>query len=127
MDKNHRHLFLVKFFLIPLLCQSFLVNNEVSKNATEIMRKLPTALPLTGNSIHFSSRNMSVSILESAGTLIPMNKIKSDQNYLAIHISLILGSQKELQKRNRPVPGFVFIDQVSRPYYPADKNSEYKN
>lgn len=102
-------------------------DNEVSKNATEIMRKLPTALPLTGNSIHFSSRNMSVSILESAGTLIPMNKIKSDQNYLAIHISLILGLQKELQKRNRPVPGFVFIDQVSRPYYPADKNSEYKN
>ncbi len=102
-------------------------DNEVSKNATEIMRELPTALPLTGNSIHFSSRNMSISILESAGTLIPMNKIKSDQNYLAIHISLILGLQKELQKRERPVPGFVFIDQVSRPYYPADKNSKYKN
>lgn len=102
-------------------------DNEISKNATEIMRDLPTALPLTGNSIHFSSRDMSISILENAGTLIPMNKIKSDQNYLAIHISLVLGLQKELQKRERPVPGFVFIDQVSRPYYPADKNSEYKN
>ena len=102
-------------------------DSEVSKNATEIMSTLPTALPLTGNSIHFSSRNMTISILESAGTLIPMNKIKSDQNYLAIHISLILGLHKEFQKRDRPVPGFIFIDQVSRPYYPADKNSEYKN
>jgi hypothetical protein len=119
----------IEGLLDPLLIeeQKKAADNEVSKNATEIMRKLPTASPLTGNSIHFSSRNMSVSILESAGKLIPMNKVKSDQNYLAIHISLILGLQKELRKRERPVPGFVFIDQVSRPYYPADKNSEYKN
>lgn len=101
-------------------------DNEVAKHATSILKTLPTAVPCKNNSMYFSSKNMSISILEESGNLIPMNKIKSDQNYLALHISLILGLQKELQKRKRPVPGFIFIDQVSRPYYPADKNNEYK-
>lgn len=101
-------------------------DSEVSQYATEYLGMLPTSVPCNGNKVYFSSKKMTLSILQSKGSLIPLNKIKSDQNYLALHVSLILALQKELQNRQRPVPGFVFIDQVSRPYYPSDKNDEYK-
>lgn len=101
-------------------------DNEVSQHATDYLQRLPTSVPCKGNKVHFSSKYMSLSILQGNGSLIPLNKIKSDQNYLALHVSLILGLQKEFQSRKRPIPSFIFVDQVSRPYYPADVNSKFK-
>jgi hypothetical protein len=38
-----------------------------------------------------------------------------------MHVSFALALQKVLSERGRPVPGLIVFDQISRPYFPADR------
>ena len=50
-----------------------------------------------------------------------MRDIGSDENYLSIHVSVLLSLHRFFKLHNRPVPGFIVFDQLSRPFYPPDK------
>ena len=50
-----------------------------------------------------------------------MADIGSDQNYLAIHIALSFALQRYFGEMNAPVPGVLILDQISRPYFPANR------
>jgi hypothetical protein len=97
---------------------------KISEFATEAFSALPTVAPCIGSELDFSSRRPEITVLEAeTGAVLRMPDVGSDQNYLAIHIALMFAIQRFLELAKSPVPGVLVLDQVSRPYFPA--NDEY--
>lgn len=92
---------------------------ELGAHATEIARSLPLEEGYAGEKIDVNLRTLSVSI----GTpphREEMRSIGSDENYLTLHVAVLLAFHRIFAQRQRPVPGFLLFDQLSRPYYPPD-------
>ena len=47
-----------------------------------------------------------------------MPDVGSDQNYLAVHVSLSFALQRYFESVAAPVPGVLVLDQISRPFFP---------
>lgn len=93
---------------------------KISQFASEAFSKLPTVAPCVGAEIEFSSHVPEVAIIEAGtGAVLRMPDVGSDQNYLAIHISLSFGLQRYFETVSAPVPGVLVLDQISRPYFPT--------
>jgi hypothetical protein len=56
------------------------------------------------------------------GSSIPMDRMGSGENWVGYHLITHLALHKWFVKRSRPVPRFLFIDQPSGVYFPADKD-----
>jgi len=48
--------------------------------------------------------------------------VGSDKNQLQIHLVLYLALHRYFIENNCPVPGFIVLDQVDKPFYPDDTN-----
>ncbi len=92
----------------------------ISRFASESFSKLPKESPCVDAELQFSAREPQVSVVESgpAGAILSMADVGSDQNYLAVHVALAFGLQRFFEKEQRPVPGLLVLDQLSRPYFP---------
>jgi DNA repair exonuclease SbcCD ATPase subunit len=55
---------------------------------------------------------------------IPMDRMGSGENWVGYHLVTHLAVHKWFTQKNRPVPRFLFIDQPSQVYFPADKDIE---
>ena len=53
---------------------------------------------------------------------IPMNNMGSGENWVGYHLITHFALHKWFVNKNRPVPRFLFIDQPSQVYFPADKD-----
>jgi hypothetical protein len=53
---------------------------------------------------------------------VPMNRIGSGENGVGFHIIAHLALHQWFVQRSRPVPNFIFFDQPSQVYFPADKD-----
>jgi hypothetical protein len=53
---------------------------------------------------------------------VPMDKMGSGANWVGYHLIAHFALHKWFVKKNRPVPRFLFIDQPSQVYFPADKD-----
>ncbi|ODS31884.1 MAG: hypothetical protein SCARUB_02998 [Candidatus Scalindua rubra] len=53
---------------------------------------------------------------------IPMFKMGSGENWVGYHLVTHLALHKWFVKKKQPVPRFLFIDQPSQVYFPADKD-----
>ncbi|MCP2138559.1 hypothetical protein J2S28_005683 [Rhizobium sp. SLBN-94] len=90
----------------------------VSNFTAEMLADLPTEVPATGARVVFTA-TPNVSLIEpEQRSVLTLAEIGSDQNYLAIHLSLAFALQKLFKTIQAPVPGLLVIDQISRPYYP---------
>ena len=92
---------------------------ELSTDASEIAQRLPLEADYAGEKIDVNLRTLTVSI----GTpphREEMRSIGSDENYLTLHVAVLLAFHRIFARRQRPVPGFLLFDQLSRPYYPPD-------
>jgi len=56
------------------------------------------------------------------GSSISMDRMGSGENWVGYHLITHLALHKWFVKRSRPVPRFLFIDQPSGVYFPADKD-----
>ena len=56
--------------------------------------------------------------------MLRLPDVGSDQNYLAIHIAIAFGLQRYFEEVTAPVPGVLVLDQLSRPYFPAQSPNE---
>ncbi|CAG9269731.1 DUF3732 domain-containing protein [Paraburkholderia caribensis] len=94
--------------------------SAVSHFASEAFSVLPKAKPCIDAELLFSAREPRVNVVEPGpdGAILTMHDIGSDQNCLAVHIALAFGLQHHFEKDNRPVPGLLVFDQISRPYFP---------
>ncbi len=102
-----------------------IVQNAISRNASDIFSDLPRGEPCTTGEILFLAKKPDIIISDLQGNRhIRFKEIGSDENYLSIHISLVFGMQRFFRQTQRPVPGVVVIDQVSRPYYPGEQYAD---
>jgi hypothetical protein len=53
---------------------------------------------------------------------VPMNRIGSGENGVGFHLIAHLALHQWFVQRSRPVPHFIFFDQPSQVYFPADKD-----
>lgn len=66
----------------------------------------------------FDLKNLTLITTRSSGKSIPMNKIGSGANHLALHISALLAFHYYFQNHSCPVPSFIIFDQPSQVYFP---------
>ena len=57
---------------------------------------------------------------------IPMNRMGSAENWLGCHLIAHLALHVWFRNNTRPVPSFLFLDQPSQVYFPADYESSSK-
>jgi hypothetical protein len=102
--------------------------SEISREASRIMGDLPTEEPCKDASLQFLSKGPDVVVRPKnfkRGIRLP--SVGSDQNYLAIHVSLYLAMQHFFAVNNCPVPRLLIIDQISRPYFPQNADPDEKD
>ena len=93
--------------------------NKISQFASEVFAMLPTVAPCVGSELNFSSHEPEVTVIErDGGAVLRMPDVGSDQNYLAVHVSLSFALQRYFESVAAPVPGVLVLDQISRPFFP---------
>lgn len=61
-------------------------------------------------------------VADTADGPIPMDRMGSGENWVGYHLIAHLALHKWFVMKKRPVPRFLFIDQPSQVYFPADKD-----
>ncbi|MET3290920.1 UNVERIFIED_CONTAM: hypothetical protein ABID98_003490 [Brevibacillus sp. OAP136] len=96
---------------------------RIANIAKEIISKLPFENRYKDNPIYLNFRDLKVGV--SLPTRIEyMRDVGSDENYLSLHVSIMLALHRHFAESNRPVPGVLLFDQLSRPYFPPDDEPE---
>ena len=61
-------------------------------------------------------------VADTVDGAIPMSRIGSGENGVGFHLIAHLALHQWFVQRSRPVPHFIFFDQPSQVYFPADKD-----
>jgi hypothetical protein len=97
----------------------------VSDYATEIFQNLPVVEPFERTRIVFNSKKPAVTLYDpSVKRSYRLPDLGSDENYLSLHVALLFGIQKFFAEIGSPVPGVLIFDQVSRPYFPEQREHD---
>lgn len=96
------------------------VERRITYIASQLIKELPFDRQYHDCPINCNLRTLTVS-LDTAQRRVAMRDVGSDENYLSLHVVLLLALHRVLGERNRPVPGVLIFDQLSRPYFPPDK------
>jgi hypothetical protein len=97
----------------------------ISNNTTKNLSLLPIDENYKDDSVKFISKKPTIELYNNeSGFIEKFQSIGSDENYLSIHLALIFALHKFFEIKKSPVPGFIILDQVSRPYYPKDNSDQ---
>ncbi len=124
--------------------------NEVRAQVSELQQaldgstseeRLATALNLVGrdltayaaqlglehgeNPLRLDIKRLTVIADTDAGPLA-LAQMGSGENWVGYHVAAHLSLHKLFRRRNRPVPGFLMLDQPSQAHYPPEKDNEGK-
>jgi len=61
-------------------------------------------------------------VADTADGPVPMQSMGSGENWVGYHLIAHLALHQWFAERKRPVPGFLFLDQPSQVYFPAEKD-----
>jgi len=75
----------------------------------------------SGNPVRLDLPKLTV-IVDREDTPIPLDRMGSGENWVGYHLITYLALQKYFIEQSRPVPRFLFLDQPSQVYYPADRD-----
>lgn len=99
------------------------VERRIAAIAKEIISALPFEDRYKDNPLYLNLRDLKVGV--SLPTRIEyMRDVGSDENYLSLHISMMFAMHRHFAELNRPVPGVLLFDQISRPYFPSEDVTE---
>lgn len=93
---------------------------QIGLVADDILNELPFPASYPKRAVFLNTRDLSTGIVTEQRRVL-MRDIGSDENYLSLHLSVLLSLHRFFQLHSRPVPGFIIFDQLSRPFYPPDK------
>jgi Protein of unknown function (DUF3732) len=68
-------------------------------------------------------KNLTV-VADTADGPVPMSRMGSGENWVGYHLIAHLALHHWFVQRARPVPRFLFLDQPSQVYFPAEKDVE---
>jgi hypothetical protein len=89
---------------------------QVSGFATELLRDLPFDANYRNAQVMFDARTLTVKFVLGQ-RVMEMRDVGGDESYLSGRLSTVLGLHRVFAADNRPVPGVVILDQLSRPFY----------
>ena len=90
--------------------------NRIGKDMTEIAASLP--FEHRDWPLRLDARRMSV-VADRPGRPFPMNRMGSGQNFLICHVACLLSLHAHFRREDRPVPGFLILDQPTQVYFPS--------
>lgn len=73
--------------------------------------------------IRLDLKRLSV-VAETVSGPIPLYRIGSGENWVGYHVVALLALHRWFRERQRPVPGFLVLDQPSQAHYPADSDAD---
>ncbi|WP_339186495.1 DUF3732 domain-containing protein [Paenibacillus sp. FSL R5-0490] len=92
---------------------------RIAATAKEIIAEIPFEYRYMDSPLYLNLRDIKVGVALPA-RIEYMRDVGSDENYLSLHVSMMLAFHRHFAQQNRPVPGVVLFDQLSRPYFPPD-------
>jgi hypothetical protein len=95
--------------------------NIVGRYMTEYAEHLD--LEHGGNPIRIDRKHLTV-VSDTEDGPIPLTEMGSAENWIGYHIVAHLGLHKLFRNKQRPVPGFLIMDQPSQAHYPPENDEE---
>ncbi|MFD1991623.1 DUF3732 domain-containing protein [Paenibacillus nicotianae] len=95
---------------------------QIARIAKDIISQLPFEARYQNNPIYLNFRSFKIGV-SLPSRIEYMRDVGSDENYLSLHVSTMLAFHRYFAEFNRPVPGVILFDQLSRPYFPSDEES----
>lgn len=94
---------------------------QISLKITEYLKQLN--YEHNKSTTRFDLKTLNLVTTEIDGKAIPMNKVGSGANHLALHISALLSFHFYFRNFKCPVPSFLVLDQPSQVYFPQLGNN----
>ena len=91
----------------------------ISRSLTEWATRLE--LEHRGNPFRLDLRRLQL-VADAESGPIPMDRMGSAANWIGCHLMAHLALHSWFVKRSRPVPRFLFLDQPSQAYFPAERD-----
>jgi hypothetical protein len=95
--------------------------NRIGVQMTEWASRLE--LEHSGSPVRLDLSRVTV-VVDREDRPIPLSNLGSGKNWLGSHLIAHLALHKHFRQHNRPVPRFLFLDQPSQVFYPADRDAE---
>jgi hypothetical protein len=93
--------------------------SRLSEKLTEWARTL--GLEHSASPMRLDLRKLTL-VADTLDGAVPMSRIGSGENGVGFHLIAHLALHQWFVQRSRPVPHFIFFDQPSQVYFPADKD-----
>ncbi len=94
---------------------------QVSGFATQVLKDLPFDDNYHDVQIMFDARKVRIQFVRGS-RVYDLRDIGGDESYLSGRISALFGLHRLFAEGNRPVPGVIIFDQISRPFYSPETN-----
>lgn len=95
--------------------------NFVSGKMTEYSGRLD--LEHKGSALRLDVKKLTV-VADTEDGPIPLTRMGSGENWVGYHVLTHLALHWWLRRQNRPVPGFLVLDQPSQAHYPVDQDQD---
>ena len=95
--------------------------NYIGRYMTDYSDRLD--LEHRGSQLRLDIRSLTV-IADTLNGPVPLFRMGSGENWVGYHVLAHLALHKWFRQKNRPVPGFLFLDQPSQAHYPPEKDAE---
>ena len=92
--------------------------NLIGQKMTEFSNQLE--LEHSGSSLRLDVKKLTV-VADTEDGPIPLNRMGSGENWVGYHVLAHLALHWWFRRRNRPIPGFLVLDQPTQAYYPPDR------
>ncbi|MDZ5730974.1 DUF3732 domain-containing protein (plasmid) [Enterobacter sp. D2] len=95
--------------------------NIIGRYMTEYSEQLD--LEHQGSNLRLDIRRLTV-VADTLDGPVPLFRMGSGENWVGYHILAHLALHRWFRQKNRPVPGFLILDQPSQAHYPPEKDNE---
>jgi hypothetical protein len=95
--------------------------NLVARYMTEYSDRLD--LEHRGSQLRLDLRALTV-VADTLNGPVPLSRMGSGENWVGYHVLVHLALHKWFRQKDRPVPGFLFLDQPSQAHYPPEKDAD---
>ena len=95
------------------------IMNNISSGMTRYIKKLEAEF--CDFPFRLDLSNLTV-VADRPERPVPMHRTGGGENHLAYHLAALLSFHRFVQSNNRPVPGFLVIDQPTQVYFPSEQS-----
>jgi len=95
--------------------------NRMGTYMTEWSREL--GLEYSDSPARLDVRHLTV-VVDREDQQIPLGRMGSGKNWLGYHLVAHFALHRHFRLHNRPVPGFLFLDQPTQVFYPPDQTAD---